>query len=182
MLGGSIGGLDKLLFSHDGGSGAFALVGMGAVFAGVIRAPMTSVLIIVEMTGGYSLILPLMIANMIAYGFARRMRPTPIYDALLEQDGIQLHGTAAANALESIPLERVMQRDAPLVLFDPGMRAGELLRARSAQEVYPVVDPDRRLVGIITDEELRLLGAGGSLEKLVIASDVMRPPTRVRTA
>jgi len=60
-----------------------------AVFAGVVRAPITSVLIIFEMTGSYGLILPLMIANMSAYALARHYRPTPIYEALIEQDGIR---------------------------------------------------------------------------------------------
>jgi CIC family chloride channel protein len=63
---------------------------MGAVFAGVVRAPMTSILIIFEMTSGYGLVLPMMIANMSAYGLARYWRRTPIYEALLEQDGIVL--------------------------------------------------------------------------------------------
>jgi len=66
---------------------------MGAVFAGIIRAPMTSVLIIFEMTGGYGLVLPLMVANMTAYALARHYQHTPIYEALLEQDGVVLpHG------------------------------------------------------------------------------------------
>jgi CIC family chloride channel protein len=63
---------------------------MGAVFAGIVRAPMTSVLIVFEMTGGYGLVLPLMIANMSAFALARHWRHTPVYEALLEQDGIQL--------------------------------------------------------------------------------------------
>jgi CIC family chloride channel protein len=94
--GGALGALDMLVFEHSADSmGAFALVGMGAVFAGIIRAPITSVLIIVEMTGGYSLILPLMIANTLAYGIARHYRPTPIYEALLEQDGVRLREEVA---------------------------------------------------------------------------------------
>src|SRR5712675_2167362 len=67
-----------------------AAVAMGAVFAGIIRAPMTSVLIVFEMTGSYGLVLPLMIANMSAYGLARHWRPLPIYEALLLQDGVVL--------------------------------------------------------------------------------------------
>ena len=91
MLGGSIGYLDVAVFHHSPEEiGAFALVGMGAVFAGIIRAPMTSVLIIFEMTGGYGLILPLMVANMSAYALARYWRHTPIYEALLLQDGVVL--------------------------------------------------------------------------------------------
>jgi CIC family chloride channel protein len=60
---------------------------------------MTSVLIIFEMTRGYGLVLPLMIANMSAFALARHWRRTPVYDALLEQDGIYLHG--APESMES---------------------------------------------------------------------------------
>ncbi len=81
---------------------------MGAVFAGIICAPLTSVLIIFEMTGSYGLILPLMIANMTAYGLARRFRPVPIYEALLEQDDIHLphRGKPPVHALEQIRTNR----------------------------------------------------------------------------
>jgi CIC family chloride channel protein len=91
MLGGAVGYLDVTVFHHPADSiGAFAVVGMGAVFAGTVRAPMTSILIIFEMTGGYGLVLPLMIANMSAFALARHWRHTPVYEALLEQDGIFL--------------------------------------------------------------------------------------------
>jgi CIC family chloride channel protein len=94
MLGGAVGYLDVAVFHNPTEEiGAFAVVGMGAVFAGIIRAPMTSVLIIFEMTGGYGLVLPLMVANMTAYALARHWRSTPIYEALLLQDGVTLpHG------------------------------------------------------------------------------------------
>ncbi len=92
MLGGAVGYCDVLVFHHSPEViGAFAVVGMGAVFAGIVRAPMTSVLIIFEMTRGYGLVLPLMIANMSAFALARHWRKTSVYDALLEQDGICLH-------------------------------------------------------------------------------------------
>ena len=94
MLGGVVGYVDVAVFHHPQEvMGAFALVGMGATFAGIIRAPMTSVLIIFEMTGNYGLILPLMIANMSAYALARHWRHTSAYEALLAQDGVVLpHG------------------------------------------------------------------------------------------
>lgn len=91
MLGGAVGYLDVVVFHHPADTvGAFAVVGMGAVFAGIVRAPMTSILIIFEMTGGYGLVLPMMIANMSAFALARHWRHTPVYEALLEQDGIVL--------------------------------------------------------------------------------------------
>ena len=105
MLGGSVGWLDVAVFHHSAEEiGAFAVVGMGAVFAGIIRAPMTSILIVFEMTGGYGLVLPLMIANMSAFALARHWRPLQIYEALLEQDGIHLpHGGAAAEPVPVLP-------------------------------------------------------------------------------
>jgi chloride channel protein, CIC family len=94
MLGGAVGYIDVSVLHHSTDAiGAFAVVGMGAVFAGIVRAPMTSILIVFEMTGGYGLVLPLMIANMIAFALARHWRKLPVYEALLAQDGIVLpHG------------------------------------------------------------------------------------------
>src|ERR1035438_1184370 len=108
MLGGAVGYIDVTVFHHPADSiGAFAVVGMGAVFAGIVRAPMTSVLIIFEMTGGYGLVLPLMIANMIAFALARHWRRTPVYDALLAQDGIHLHhGPAPPDPPDDDELDR----------------------------------------------------------------------------
>jgi CIC family chloride channel protein len=110
MLGGAVGYIDVTVFHHPADAiGAFAVVGMGAVFAGIVRAPMTSVLIIFEMTGGYGLVVPLMIANMSAFALARYWRPVPIYEALLAQDGISLphgdHGRGPHGAAKQLALE-----------------------------------------------------------------------------
>jgi CIC family chloride channel protein len=179
MGGGAVGALDVALFGHSPDSlGAFALVGMGAVFAGIIRAPITSVLIIVEMTGGYTLILPLMIANMLAYGIARHYRPTPIYEALLEQDGIRLHEGTVADRREELSLRQVPLDDSPRQTFDRRSGIGELLEAlsrRTRQEVFPVLDGGR-LAGIVTLQDLIEVAGQPHLEGLANAADVMRPP------
>ncbi len=106
MLGGSVGWIDVTVFHHSQDAiGAFAVVGMGAVFAGTVRAPMTSILIVFEMTGGYGLVLPLMIANMSAFALARYWRNVPIYEALLAQDGIHLpHGTKPLDPPGGVPI------------------------------------------------------------------------------
>jgi CIC family chloride channel protein len=70
--------------------GAYALVGMGALFAGIIRAPMTSVFMIFELTQDYEILVPLMVANMLSLLISRQLQPLPIYTALLEQDGTKL--------------------------------------------------------------------------------------------
>jgi CIC family chloride channel protein len=75
-----------------GGPGAYALVGMGVLFAGIIRAPMTSVFMIFELTQDYQILVPLMVANMISLLISKHFQPKPVYQALLEQNGIYLPG------------------------------------------------------------------------------------------
>jgi CIC family chloride channel protein len=117
MLGGSVGYLDVTIFHHSTDAiGAFAVVGMGAVFAGIVRAPMTSILIVFEMTGGYGLVLPLMIANMSAFALARHWRHTPIYEALLAQDGFYLsHGTSPLDPPDDIEVQASKPEDSARV-------------------------------------------------------------------
>jgi CIC family chloride channel protein len=185
-LGGAVGTLDQTLLGHvNEPIGAFALVGMGAVFSGVIRAPMTSVLIIVEMTSGYSLILPLMIANMTAYGLARSWRPKPIYEALLEQDGIRLKPSGTTDALDGLRLEPLVDRVGPFLSFAPNTVAAQvahLSHGGRPRDVYPVVDGMGKLVGVITTDELGMLDAEPDLILLTNAADLMRPPTSVRAS
>jgi CIC family chloride channel protein len=183
MLGGAIGFVDVALFGHPPDTVAsFALVGMGAVFAGVVRAPITSVLIIIEMTNGYALILPLMIANMSAYGLARRLRPMPIYDALLAQDGVELaeREPAPGDAIDAIVLEQLALLDRDFVSFYPGLSADALLADSAAagrQELFPVLDQTEALVGMITLDDLTFLAGEPQLQTgLVNAADIMRPP------
>jgi CIC family chloride channel protein len=71
--------------------GAYALVGMGALFAGIVRAPLTSVFMIFEITQDYKILVPLMVANLLSFYISRRFQTLPLYHALLAQDGIALH-------------------------------------------------------------------------------------------
>ena len=175
MLGGALGTLDARWLGHiDEPIGGFALVGMGAVFSGVIRAPITSVLIIIEMTRGYGLILPLMIANMTAYVLARRFRSETLYEALLQQDGVVLHrgGSHVENA-EIAPLIATTE----LVTFVPETSAREVLRlveGRDQRHVYPVLGPERRLLGVVTPDELAILSTSPELLPVTTAHDLMR--------
>jgi CIC family chloride channel protein len=77
--------------------GAYALVGMGTLFAGIIRAPMTSVFMIFEITQDYQILVPLMVANMLSFVISRRYQHEPVYHALLSQDGIHLPARANGN-------------------------------------------------------------------------------------
>ncbi len=169
MLGGAMGYLDVAAFHHEGRElGAFALVGMGAVFAGVIRAPITSVLIIFEMTGGYGLVLPLMLSNITAYVLARRYRATPIYEALLEQDGVVLpHASPRGHPLEQLTVADAMT--ARVVSVRATGTAGEereALASRSFQ-ILPVLDDRGGLLGAVPLADLRLAPAATPVSQLV---------------
>jgi CIC family chloride channel protein len=186
MLGGAIGFLDVAVFGHpETQVASFALVGMGAVFAGVVRAPITSVLIIIEMTNGYSLILPLMIANMSAYALARHLRPLPIYEALLAQDGIQLsHHPAETEAVDALAVGQLDALDRDFVSFYPALPARALLADSAGagrQELFPVVDAEDALLGMIALDDLTVIADEPQLhEGLINAADVMRPPIALR--
>lgn len=168
MLGGIIGHADVALFGHDAHAelSSFALVGMGAVFAGVVRAPMTSVLIVFEMTQSYELVLPLMIANATAYVIARRFRPVPIYEALLAQDGITLpHGSAGKDALVGLLVGGAMQRE--LITLPASMLVTEAakLAKQHGHSTYPVLDAKGAFVGLLSEARLQRTIAEWNTEK-----------------
>ncbi|MBO0720891.1 MAG: chloride channel protein [Blastocatellia bacterium] len=160
-IGGMIGGAVGLLTQFALGGRhiqpeAFALVGMGAVFAGVVRAPVTSIIIIFEMTNNYSIILPLMIANITSYVVAVELSPAPIYDALLTQDGIRLPH-AERRALRQIPVSDAMTED--VISVNEGLSVNEAFQYVQAlpqrHHAYPVVDEAGRLVGLFTLNDLK---------------------------
>jgi len=91
MLGAAIGSFEKHYFPHLTGSiGSYALVGMGVLFAAFLRAPLTSVFMVLEVSGNYSIILPVILANTIAYLLARSLQPVPIFELFTHQDGLYL--------------------------------------------------------------------------------------------
>jgi CIC family chloride channel protein len=154
MLGGTIGGLAHHYFpAHVATPGAYALVGMGTAFAGVVRAPMTSVVMIFETTRDYAVIVPLMISNLVSYFIASKLQRAPIYEQLAEQDGIHL------------PLSGGRQRERQRQVFEVMKPVGESLdvgdalgkvierTAGGAQKTWPVCDR-RGVVGIVTRAQL----------------------------
>ena len=149
MLGGAVGTLAHHFFPGSTAlPGAYALVGMGAVFAGVVRAPMTSVLIIFEMTQDYAVIVPLMIANLVSLFVAALLQHDPIYEALAVQDGIHLPTAATRQRLGQRQAASVMKAASQLLPAD--ITIGEALDRISASEfsTWPVSD-QRGVIGVI---------------------------------
>jgi CIC family chloride channel protein len=91
MLGGAVGALGRIFFPHlTGSTGTYVLVGMGVLFAGFLRVPMTSVFMVLEVSGNYEIIVPVMVANTFSYLVSRSLQEIPIFDLLTRQDGLIL--------------------------------------------------------------------------------------------
>jgi chloride channel protein, CIC family len=110
MVGGTVGSVaHSLLPGVTANAGAYALVGMGTAFAGIVRTPLTSVIMIFEMTRDYSIIVPLMISNLISFFISQHLQHEPIYEALALQEGVYLPTGESREELAGIPVSQVMQ-------------------------------------------------------------------------
>jgi CIC family chloride channel protein len=119
MLGGCVGGLERVIFPHlAASSAAYALVGIGVLFAGFLRAPMTSVFMVLEVSGNYSIIVPVIVANSIAYLISRTFQPVPIFDLLTRQDGLDLPSMEEQREAAVLSLEDAMRPPPSVALYD----------------------------------------------------------------
>jgi CIC family chloride channel protein len=166
MLGGTVGTLaHRLLPAYTATPGAYALVGMGALFAGIVRAPMTSVLMIFEMTQDYAVIVPLMIANLVSLFIASRLQHEPIYEALAVQDGIHLPKSETRRRHGQRQVVRVMQTASQLLPAEITVREA-LERVRSSEVRTWLVADRRGVLGVINLARLEREQAEGADEKL----------------
>jgi CIC family chloride channel protein len=148
MLGGTVGTVaHQILPDFTGGVGAYALVGMGALFAGIVRVPLTSVIMIFEMTRDYSIIVPLMISNLISFYISYRLQEEPIYEALQHQDGVHL--PSGLRYRQGLLIVRDAA-EAPLQLLNRSDRVDSALKYLDAdRNAWPVMDGGH-LAGMLT--------------------------------
>src|ERR1700690_3854635 len=119
MLGGAVGGVERAFYPGLTGSTAtYALVGMGVLFAAFLRVPMTSVFMVLEVSGNYSIIVPVIVANTLAYVISRGLQPTPIFDVLTRQDGLDLPSMEEQREESVLRVEDAMQVAPEPVLED----------------------------------------------------------------
>ena len=166
MLGGCVGTLAHHWFpTYTATPGAYALVGMGAVFAGIVRAPMTSVVMIFEMTQDYAVIVPLMISNLVSLFISSQLQKQPIYEALAIQDGIHLPSAGSRLRRAQRQVIRVMRPATELLPADITVREA-LERARSGSFRTWLVTDRRGVVGVINLSMLERELAEGGHKKL----------------
>jgi len=165
MMGAAVGSVAHSWFpSHTAGPGAYALVGMGTAFAGIIRTPLTSVIMIFEMTRDYSIIVPLMISNLIAFFISQRLQREPIYEALAHQDGVHLPKIERS----SHEWNRVItvMRAAPVVVSVDADIAAALAQIKDGPfDTWPVTDAGG-LRGVLRSDDLERAESSGAAKKV----------------
>ncbi len=166
MLGGTVGTIAHHFFpAYTGTPGAYALVGMGAVFAGVVRTPMTSVLMIFEMTQDYAVIVPLMIANLVSLFIASQLQHDPIYEGLAIQDGIHLPSAESRRRYAQYQIVRVMQTAKQSLSAEITVKEALQQVRSSGLRTWLVLDP-RGVIGVINLEQLERDSTEGPDRKL----------------
>ena len=181
FLGASLGGLvgtavHTLIPLHTASSGAYALVGMGAVAAGAMHAPITSILIVFELTNDYRIILPLMTACIISVLITTKLKKDSIYTLKLTRRGINLFQGQEINVLRSLKVAQVMKIDYDFVHADTPFRKLMDLTVKSPHSNFFVVDHQNHLVGVISIHDIRkTIYESDLLEPIVVAHDLMTP-------
>lgn len=178
MLGGATGQLLSMAFpGSDLNPAAFVLVGMGGFFAGVSKTPLTSIVMVCEMAGNYSLLVPLMLVCGLNMALSRRWTiyeeqvPSPV-------DSPAHQGDFVIDVLERLHVGAVGYRTDGLEIVNESTPFAEILPlvAASSETLFPVVDRSGRLTGIFNLRDIRLALMGADWGPLVLADDLARRP------
>jgi CIC family chloride channel protein len=181
MMGGALGGLEASVLPFEG-VGFWPLVSMGAILGGTMRSPFTGIVFALELTHDVNMLLPLLVAVTIAHGFTVLMLPRSILTEKVARRGFHVSREYAVDPLEILFVREVMRTNTVTIAAETPIEA--LRHAlhgspeRRPQRLYPVVDPDRVLVGVVTRKELQMIvdsGAPASVGAFVAGT--VRAPT-----
>ncbi|MFQ5895015.1 MAG: chloride channel protein [Nitrospinota bacterium] len=173
-LGGSLGKAWAALFPAMGApSGAYAMVGMGAIVAGATHAPITAVVIVFEMTSDYSIILPLMVACTISTVIACSLQSESIYTLKLTRRGVSLFRGKELNLMRRIFVRDALREEIVTIQKDTYLKDILGMTADSDQAYYPVVDEKGEITGILSIRDvMEGLRRGESRDQQLRAGDV----------
>ncbi|MBD3287717.1 CBS domain-containing protein [candidate division KSB1 bacterium] len=177
VTGSAFGDLVGYLFpSITADSGAYAMVGMGAVVAGATHAPITSILILFELTGDYKIILALMVACTISTIMARKLYDDSIYTLKLKRRGISLNQGREEIIMKSFTVGDVMKPDAPVIQESTSFNDIIKIFMKNQEPYYYVIDKNRQLLGVLSTHVIKSVLHDENLQNLVIARDLMEGP------
>ena len=187
MMGAALGGVEAMFLPYEG-AGFWPLVSMGAILGGTMRAPFTAVLFALELTHDINVMLPLLVAAMLAHGTTVLLLKRSILTEKVARRGFHLSREYAVDPLEILFVREVMRTK--LAVLPAKATVEELrhivlrqLRGRG-QHLYPIVDEEMKLTGVVTRRQLRELvdtePAGASLSEMVRDPLTARPDEPLR--
>ena len=166
--------INNLGFGFEVSESNFTLIGMAGLIAGVIHAPLTAIFLIAEITGGYELFVPLMITASISFLITKNTLDYTIYTKeLAQKDALLTHNKDQA-VLTLMQLDDVIETNFKPV--SPEMTLGELLIksvSKSTRNIYPVLDNDQKMVGIVLLDDIREFMFNTKLYDTVFVKDLM---------
>lgn len=173
--------INQLGFTHEVSEANFTLVGMAAILAGVLQAPLTAIFLIAEITGGYALFIPLMLAVSMAYMITKNSLNHTIYTKELAEKDALLSFDKDQSVLTLMTLDSVIETN--FVVLGADMTFRELLQqgvAQSSRNLFPVVDENLQLVGIILLDDIRpFLFDQTVYDKTMVKDYMNRPPDTI---
>ena len=157
----------------------FALVGMAGLMSGVMHAPLTGIFLIAELTGGYHLFMPLMIVSVISYLTIMLFEPHSLYAMRLAQKGELLTHNKDRNVLTLLKMDSVLETD--FVTVFPDMTLGQLVQviSTSKRNIFPVIDNDGHLKGLLLLDEVRNIMFQPRLYKRFTVGQLMTSPAAI---
>lgn len=161
VMGSALGNVVAKVINYSGfgfsvNEGNFTLIGMAGLIAGVLHAPLTAIFLIAEITGGYELFVPLMITSAISFLITKNVMDHTIYTRELARQGALLTHNKDQTVLTLMQLDDVLEQDFKTV--NKNMTLGQMLHesvAKSTRNLYPVVDDDGALAGIVLLDDIR---------------------------
>ncbi len=174
MMGGIYGHMVHHFFpSVTASSGAYSLVGMGAIVAGATHAPITSILILFELTDDYRIILPLMMTCIVSTLTASQLKRESIYTMKLIRRGINVRAGKEVSILKSLLVKDFMMRNVVPISENLPLNSLLTLIKESTYSYFPVLNSKEQLVGIVSLRDIRHVLLEDTLMDLVIARDIM---------
>jgi CIC family chloride channel protein len=180
LLGGAFGMAARIVLNDPSiEPGAFALVGMGTFYGGIANTPLAALVLVCEMAGSYELLVPLMLAEGVAFVALRKVSLYPAQVPTLRDSPAHRRDT---DPLTRLRCQDLVRRDRAVMTFAPDTKIPELaaqIANAPDQDVFPIVDAQGVLRGVVSAEALRVIASNPELHHIAVAADMMGPPVSI---
>ncbi|MDP2038944.1 MAG: chloride channel protein [Ignavibacteria bacterium] len=151
----------------------FLVVGMAGILSGVLHAPLTGIFLIAEITGGYTLIVPLMIVAALSFFISKYFHPDSIYTTALARRGIKFRSEKEKYFIQQTNLEDLIEKDFECISPKQSLRELSKKIAQTKRNLFPVVNEEKSLVGIITLDDIREVMLNSEMYDIILAYEIM---------